>query len=82
MTEINIDAIAAEIVADNGGSAFFLEPEGWENIPQKDQDAIMEIVYQSIDYCAGCGWVWWTEDMDIVDGELMCSQCAEEDEDE
>lgn len=35
-------------------------------------------LYEACDYCAVCGWVWWKDDMDVFEDELMCNSCIED----
>ena len=39
---------------------------------------ILEQLYAMCDMCACCGWIWWQDDLDEHEGELLCSNCIED----
>ena len=39
-----------------------------------------ELVAEYIDHCAQCGWWISTDELDTIDGELICTECEPDSE--
>ena len=67
-----LDHLIANYLGTCDTSGFFAETE---NLSITDA----EIVYSEIDVCSSCGWIISSDEFETSDdGELICSQCYEE----
>lgn len=79
--ELTLERIADSIISDSVGTIKWYYPDYWENLDAKTQDTVMDLVYPHADYCTGCGWVCFTDELtDTNFGELVCGQCCEEED--
>lgn len=54
---------------------FINNKETYKVTTQEEIDFILSQLYELCDTCACCGWIWWRDQMDYCDGDLLCNDC-------
>ena len=61
-------------------NTFAKTEDGWRESFPDVADEMLEELYSIIDSCSQCNWMCETESMSVVNGELICNECIEENE--
>lgn len=81
-----LEEIAQDIIAGSDGSFYMGWGEDIERLGESDRAKVEEMVWEEIDTCYSCGWHWHITNLENIDGQNLCYQCAddleEEDEEE
>ena len=82
-----LEEIAQDIIAGSDGSFYLEWGEDIERLSDADRSKVVDMVWQEIENCDCCGWHFHVTNLENIDGQNLCYQCAddleeEDDEDE
>jgi hypothetical protein len=81
----NLEEIAQEIIGDSDGSFYMEWGDDIEQLNDSERSQVEKMVWEEISPCDCCGWHFHVDNLEQIDGEMVCWKCAEDmekDEDE